>query len=186
MESLLYHLLWLNTRNLYLLAYKYRRYFSAKKVDSAGLFSKLILLEGLWGGKGVGQFPTIPSFTYDETIRFSIDHGRKIILYEQKTFLKEEKRNSHWEAGFILLDAVAPGKIKVNNVQSGGRGEIIEGRFEADKLILETTQFFNELRLITAKRIWQWTDTVFTYEMYMHTSSSAEQLVRLSASLKKK
>lgn len=154
-------------------------------MDSAGLFSKLVLLEGLWAGNGVGQFPTISSFNYDETIRFSIDHSRQIILYEQKTFLKEEQRNSHWEAGFIFPDAVAPGKIKINNVQSGGRVEIMEGWFEANKLILETTQFFNDLRMITAKRIWQWTDTVFTYEMHMHTSSSPEQLRHLTASLTK-
>ena len=154
-------------------------------MDSADLFSKLELLEGAWAGSGFGQFPAIPAFNYDETIRFSIDHSRKIILYEQKTFLKEERRNSHWEAGFILLDAEAPGKIKVNNVQSGGRVEIMEGWFEAGKLILQTIQFFNDVRMITAKRIWQWTDTVFTYEMHMHTSSSAVQLIHLAASLTK-
>ncbi len=154
-------------------------------MSSIDMYSKLILLEGDWEGKGVGQFPNIPSFNYDETIRFSIDHSRKIILYEQKTFLKEEQRNAHWEAGFILLDVEAQGKIKINNVQSGGRMEIIEGWFEEDKLILQTKQFFNDVRMITAKRIWQWTDTVFTYEMHMHTSSSAAQLIHLAASLTK-
>lgn len=154
-------------------------------MDSTDLFSKLKLLEGSWTGKGIGQFPTIPSFNYDETMLFSIDHSRTLILYEQKTFLKEEQRNSHWEAGFILMDAMTPGKIKINNVQSGGRIEIMEGWFEAGKLNLETTQFFNDSRMITAKRIWQWTETVFAYEMYMHTSSSAGQLIHLACSLKK-
>lgn len=81
-------------------------------MDSPGLFSKLKLLQGLWEGKGVGQFPTIPSFNYDEIIQFSIDPIRKIILYEQKTFLKEEQRNSHWEAGFILMDSAARERLR--------------------------------------------------------------------------
>jgi hypothetical protein len=159
--------------------------FVKKEMSSAELFSKLILLEGNWKGKGVGKFPTIPSFNYDESIQFSVDHTRRIILYEQKTFLKEEQRNSHWEAGFILLDTENQAKIKINNVQSGGRVEIIEGFFEGNKLILETKQFLNDVRMITAKRIWQWTHDVFTYEMHMHTSASAVQLIHLNASLTK-
>lgn len=178
------HLLWSNTINLHLFSCTPPPTFAAR-MDSTGLFSKLKLLEGSWTGKGAGQFPTIPSFTYDETTRFSIDHGRKIILYEQKTFLTEEQRNSHWETGFILLDETTSVKLKVNNVQSGGRVELMEGWFETDKLILESIQFFNDQRMISSKRIWQWTDTVFSYEMYMHTSATEKQLIHLSASLTK-
>src|SRR6266545_3977214 len=62
------------------------------------------LLEGTWKGEGRGQFPTVTSFDYHETLVFT-RRDEKILAYEQRTQKlydgQTEYLQSHWESGFI-------------------------------------------------------------------------------------
>mgnify|MGYP003498226672 CR=1 FL=1 len=44
----------------------------------------LTLLEGTWTGEGRGQFPTVTSFNYRETLTFT-RRNEKALAYEQQT-----------------------------------------------------------------------------------------------------
>ena len=43
------------------------------------------LLVGKWEGKGFGQYPTIASFEYLETLRFTLHEARPLLGYVQNT-----------------------------------------------------------------------------------------------------
>ncbi len=64
------------------------------------------LLEGTWTGEGRGQFPTITSFDYRETLTFT-RRDEKTLAYEQRTQKRYDGQNewleSHWEFGFIRI-----------------------------------------------------------------------------------
>jgi hypothetical protein len=47
--------------------------------------SPLALLEGTWQGPGNGSYPTIESFTYDESVTFAPLPGKPVLAYTQRT-----------------------------------------------------------------------------------------------------
>jgi hypothetical protein len=60
-------------------------------------------LVGKWWGFGVGGYPTIDDFRYEEEITFRHD-GRPVLAYESRTWVVDEEgnrlRSSHRESGF--------------------------------------------------------------------------------------
>src|SRR5919108_3132404 len=86
------------------------------------------LLEGIWRGKGRGQFPGVTSFGYRETLVFT-RRDEKTLAYEQRNQKRYDGQTewleSHWESGFIsILDN---GDLQLVNIQIGGRSEILIG-----------------------------------------------------------
>ena len=75
------------------------------KVDSVSPGYVLGLLEGTWRGEGKGEYPTIASVDYLETLEFE-RVSDKALFYLQRTkrYAQEPEgplANSHWESGFI-------------------------------------------------------------------------------------
>jgi len=64
------------------------------------------ILEGTWTGEGRGQYPTVTSFDYRETLTFT-RRDQKTLAYEQRTQKRydgtTEWLESHWENGFIRM-----------------------------------------------------------------------------------
>src|SRR5258706_15654472 len=85
------------------------------------------LLEGIWSGEGRGEFPTVTSFDYRETLTFT-RRDEKILAYEQRTQKlydgQTEWLESHWENGFIrILDN---SELELTSAQIG-RVEVLAG-----------------------------------------------------------
>ncbi len=106
--------------------------------------ARLAVLAGSWRGSGVGDYPTIDRFEYDETLRFELDPGRSLIHYEQRARLKNGEP-SHWESGFLRW--LEDGTIELSSAQNGGRVEVLQGllvdaadpaglRLELDSILL--------------------------------------------------
>ncbi|HEY3474015.1 MAG TPA: FABP family protein, partial [Anaerolineales bacterium] len=80
------------------------------------------LLEGTWTGEGRGEFPTVQSFDYRETLTFTL-RDKKSLAYEQKTQKcydgQTEYFPSHGESGSIRI--LENGELEMVNAQSSGR-----------------------------------------------------------------
>jgi len=64
------------------------------------------ILQGTWNGEGRGQFPTVNSFNYQETLTFT-HRDEKTLAYEQRAQKRYDGSSdwieSHWENGFIRI-----------------------------------------------------------------------------------
>lgn len=61
----------------------------------------LAFLVGTWTGGGNGEYPTIESFTYEETVTFSTVPTKGFLFYQQKTWRPETKEPMHAETGYL-------------------------------------------------------------------------------------
>ena len=148
------------------------------------------LLEGTWRGEGRGEFPTIRSFTYRETLIFERP-DEATLFYIQRT----ERRpadggpfaNSHWESGFI--HALATGEVEAANVQIGGRGEVLAGHIEQDgrliRLVLRSTAETNDARMVATARLFEIDGDTLRYEMDMATTRVRELTRHVFATLRR-
>lgn len=139
-------------------------------------------------GEGRGEYPTIPSFEYRETLVFTRRDGRSL-AYEQRTRKRFDGQTddlvSHWENGFIrVLDNDV---LELVNAQSGGRCEIMTGtpyrsgssiriRFESQALI-------NDPRLVAASRTFELEGDTLRYEMEMQTTRVSQPTLHLRIAL---
>src|SRR5262245_6799603 len=113
------------------------------------------LLQGTWAGEGRGEFPTIASFDYRETLIFT-RRDEKTLAYEQRTQRRSEGqteyRESHWENGFIRI--LENGHLELSDVQSSGRSEVLTGKIETlDALIrihFVSKAFGNDTRMVSS------------------------------------
>jgi len=146
-------------------------------------------LIGTWTGEGNGEYPTIESFEYLETMRFAKDE-RSIIYYDQNTRrLKGDLYvPSHWETGFIRI---TDGRnVTVNNAQADGRTEFLTGSLTKTEsgLVLElrSSSFLNDpLPIETTRRIGVEGDNLH-YTMYMRTTTNPRLDIHLEAKLIRK
>jgi len=151
----------------------------------------LYVLRGEWIGEGHVRFPTVAPFEYIETLRFSADE-RPIIQYEQKTQRRNSTEprliSSHWEFGFIHL--MENGRVVVNNTQSGGRVEVLQGTVQKtySGIIMElhSTSFLNDLRSIETSRVLEVDRNQLHYTMHLRTNSVTDLMMHLEAELSKR
>ena len=61
----------------------------------------LDFLVGTWTGAGQGEYPTISSFSYGETVSFSTVPTKSFVVYHQKTWHSETKAPLHTETGYL-------------------------------------------------------------------------------------
>ena len=152
-------------------------------------FEWLRPLLGRWTGTGVGRYPTIPSFEYNEQLHFVADAARPLIHYEQFTRQRSEGQSvhqpSHWESGF--LRPVAGGMLEVSNAQDGGRVEVLRGPIRTAggvlTLELESLLLGHDERLVRTRRTFVVEADRLRYEVHMHTNRVPALTVHLQAEL---
>ena len=133
------------------------------------------VLEGTWKGKGRGQFPTVTSFDYHETLTFT-RRDEKTLAYEQRAQKhydgQTEWLESHWENGFIRI--LENGELELTSVQIG-RTEVLAGSIESiDNLFrihFVSKTIANDPRMISSARTFELDGDTLRYEMEMHTTA---------------
>ena len=140
--------------------------------DIERLFS---LLEGVWKGKGRGQFPGVTSFDFRETLTFT-RRDEKTLAYEQRTQKLYDGQTdylpSHWENGFISI--LETGELQLANIQVGGRNEVLVGIVEALDSLLRihfvSKALNNDPRMVSSVRTFELEGEALRYEMGMQTT----------------
>lgn len=148
------------------------------------------MLIGEWSGTGLGEFPTIEAFEYQETISFAGDH-RPFLHYEQKTKRRNvgqmEYKPSHWESGFLRL--LSNGEVELINAQGSGRLERLAGRLEETEtglvLRLQSTAFLNDPRMVSTSRIITLDGNNMHYIQTMYTTAVPGPAPHVEARLKR-
>lgn len=147
------------------------------------------MLEGSWSGEGRGEFPTIASFNYRETLTFERRSETSLFYLQRTERLPEgqEPVTSHWESGFI--DVLESGELQLANVQSGGRGEILVGEIEEDgdkiRLRFESTSLANDERMVATARVFKIEGDTLHYEMKMAMTQVGDLTLHVVATLRR-
>jgi hypothetical protein len=154
------------------------------------IYNVFTILEGTWTGEGRGQFPTVTSFDYRETLTFT-RRDEKSMAYEQRTQKRHDGQTewvvSHWENGFIRI--LESGKLELINAQSGGRGEVLTGTVEASnstfKIHFVSKAILNDPRMISSARRYELEGDTLRFEMEMQTTKVDQSTRHLKIALRR-
>ena len=157
--------------------------------NSTSISSLFTVLEGTWTGEGRGQFPTVKSFDYRETLTFT-RRDEKTLAYEQRTQKRYDGQTewlvSHWENGFIWV--LEDGQVEMINAQIG-RGEVLIGAVEfldnASCIRFVSKTITNDPRMISSARTFEVEGDTLRYEMEMHTTAVDQSTRHLEITLHK-
>jgi THAP domain-containing protein 4 len=148
------------------------------------------LLEGTWRGEGRGQFPTVTSFDYRETLVFT-RRDEKTLAYEQRTQKHydggTEYLQSHWESGFISI--LENDELQLVNIQIGGRSEILVGTAESLDVMFRihfvSKTLANDPRMVSSARTFELEGDTLRYEMEMQTTKVNQSTPHLKIALQR-
>lgn len=148
------------------------------------------LLEGTWTGEGRGEYPTITSFDYRETLTFT-RRDENTLAYEQRAQKRMDGQTewltSHWENGFIRL--LESGEMELVNAQSGGRSEVligdIETRGDVTRIRFASREIVNDPRMVASARRFELDGDTLRYEMEMQTTAVEQSKSHLKAELRR-
>jgi len=157
-------------------------------MDASATWVALRKLAGVWVGTGVGEFPTLDSFTYRE--RFEIAERRaRVLHYLQETWrdVDGEEVGSHIETGFITL--ADDGAVEVLNAQGSDRVEVLSGHAELSggvvSIDLESVALVHDERMISSWWKLHIDGDELRYSMGMATKSVPKGATHLTARLTK-
>lgn len=147
------------------------------------------LLTSTWTGEGRGQYPTITSFDYRETLVFT-RRDEKTLAYEQRTQKRYDGQTewlaSHWENGFIRL--LESGELELTSAQIG-RTEVLVGKIETQGNLtcihFVSKTITNDPRMVSSARRFELKGDTLRYEMDMHTTTVEGLTSHLRAELKR-
>jgi hypothetical protein len=155
-------------------------------------FTDLTILVGRWTGRGEGGYPTIDSFSYQETLDITQFPGSIALHYLQRTELVDALGNvirpSHWETGVIR--PLEDGRVALASVHVTTRSELLKGVAGPGsggelKLQFESEQINNDPRMRSSSRTWMVTKDAFHYDMYMATDRVDQPTLHLKALLRR-
>ena len=149
----------------------------------------LTLLAGTWTGEGRGEFPTVTSFDFRETLTFT-RRDEKTLAYEQRAQKLYDRQTewlpSHWENGFIRM--LEDGQLEMVSAQIG-RAEVLIGTIETmDNLIrihFVSRAILNDPRMVSSARTLELEGDTLRYEMEMHTTRVNESTPHLRGILQR-
>src|SRR5258706_4422829 len=147
------------------------------------------LLEGIWSGEGRGEFPTVTSFDYRETLTFT-HRDEKILAYEQRTQKRYDGQTewleSHWENGFIRI--LENSELELTSAQIG-RTEVLIGSIESINAMFRLNFFSNTLtndsRMVSSARTFELEGDTLRYEMEMQTTKVNQSTPHVKIDLKR-
>jgi len=159
---------------------------SNKSTTSHQLFT---LLEGNWAGEGRGQFPTVTSFDYRETLSFT-RRDEKTLAYEQRTQKRYDGQTewleSHWEFGFIRI--LESGELEMTSAQIG-RTEVLIGKIETQdtfaRIHFVSKTITNDPRMVSSARRFELEGDILRYKMEMQTTAVNQLMPHLKIALQR-
>jgi len=159
---------------------------STKSTTSSQVFD---LLEGTWAGEGRGQFPTVTSFDYRETLMFT-RRDEKTLAHKQRTQKRYDGQTewleSHWEFSFIRI--LESGELEMTSAQIG-RVEVLTGKIETQDALIRihfvSKSITNDPRMVSSTRTFELEGDSLRYEMEMQTTAIDRSMKHLEISLQR-
>ena len=152
-------------------------------------YQPFTLLEGTWAGEGRGQFPTVTSFNYRETLVFT-RRDEKILAYEQRAQKRYDGQTewleSHWENGFIRI--LENDELELTSAQIG-RTEVLVGKIEMQSMLTRihfvSKIITNDTRMVSSARRFELEGDSLRYEMEMQTTAVNQSTQHLKIALQR-
>jgi THAP4-like, heme-binding beta-barrel domain len=143
----------------------------------------LAQLLGTWRGSGMGEFPNMVPFRYDEEIRF-VNIGSRDLLYLQKGWDPESGEVLHAEAG---MWRATPDGVLAATIAQPRTTEVAEGKIRPGLVVLVSTHVgraANAAPLVATRRTYRLSGDKLTYVVEITTLSVTDSTRHLVGTLR--